>query len=149
MRYLPLLLLSGCFFTSHYDHGIEVAWYEVPNQDIGIEIVEDYAEIESGINLDLNSVTNVYWTTTLCWSEDAQAYKTAVIYRDICYNGLTFDVDEVYVAWRGSMGESAFAHELGHAYRIDLGWDPDGQHLDISWWEAMDAAAFELRLEGL
>jgi len=144
---LLFLFLHGCFSSERYTHGISVDFWETPNQDLGTRIVEDYCRLATGLYLDLT--TEIGWTTTLCLSEVSGDYKTAVIYRDVCYAGLTFNIDDIYVAWRGTLGESAFAHELGHIFKIKLGIDPDGQHLDTTFWNAMEAASFELQLEGL
>jgi hypothetical protein len=61
--------------------------------------------------------------------------KTAVVYSGTCFSGFFQPKNSVHVAWRGSINESAYAHELMHyaLYFAGLGADPD--HRISERWE--------------
>lgn len=90
----------------------------------------------------------VWWTETFCPGKE----KTAVIYQEQCYSGFTFSCDYIYVAWRGTIASSAYAHELGHCFRLYLGMSGDGLlsdggigHVDETWWQMMREANEKVR----
>src|SRR5580658_3629935 len=51
------------------------------------------------------SEPQVQWWTTPCPGTD----ETAVIFGDTCYSGLFYGGSSVEVAWRGSIGHSAYS----------------------------------------
>ena len=134
-RYLPkarvvsLLLLAGC--SSGPLYGIEVAHTnELPLQRDMITLVADAYQVD----LD----PPIYWTSSPCEG------KTAVIWRDTCYHGLTFPTadggcSEIFVAERAWVGDSALVHELAHCARMELYGDGDPTHSDTWWWAIAEA----------
>jgi len=104
-------------------------------------LIKSYGMTPTILNID----ARVSWSTTHC----PDTAKTAVIYNGDCYAGITFACDLVYVADRGCIGDSAFAHEMGHCFRFvqQVGGDPS--HWDESYWSAINGIDAELReLEG-
>ncbi len=146
-------LLSACWLGSDggpYD--IETVPGPKPFEAEAEGIVLSHVEQEYP---DLEGVEPVvFWTETLCPTSPGEE-KTAVVYQGQCYNGFTFDCDGIYVAWRGTIASSAYAHELGHCFRLYLGMTGDGVrpdgggHLDEVWWQMIRDANDKIReLEG-
>jgi len=75
----------------------------------------------------------VSWSFSACPSKPDDP-RTAVVDQDgMCYSGRTYLgwACPSEVAWRGSFGRSAFAHELMHyAQGLDGVHDPDHKRLD-------------------
>jgi len=136
MRYLLLLiLLTGCP-SSDVVYDIEVN----SNHPKAFQAeIEDLVEERFGHEVE----TNVFWTITPCPTSDN--FPTAVVYKNKCYHGLTFDCDHIYVADRGKVGNSAFVHELGHCIRLDTGLNGDAKHEDIAWWEVIKELKQEVK----
>lgn len=87
----------------------------------------------------------VRWWTTLCPGTEL----SAVIRGRRCYAGLYYRGDAVDVAWRGSFGTSAYAHELMH-YFLGLRFgDSDGAHAQDAAWAVVRGVDEDLQAQGL
>lgn len=73
----------------------------------------------------------IYWWKTNCPYSTKD--KTAVVYNNSCYSGLTFSGDYIEVAWRGSFYRSAFAHELMHALQLRRGYEDPDHEIKADW----------------
>lgn len=136
MKYLILLfVLTGCPSTG-FDPGIE---FETNHPKAFQTEIQEIVEDRFGHPVE----TNVFWTITPCPTSDEA--PTAVVYRDKCYHGFTFDCEHIYVADRGPVAKSAFIHELGHCVRLDMGLDGDAKHEDTDWWDTIEEIKQEVR----
>ena len=140
MRYLILFLalFAGC--PGDWQPDIEVDNNQLKPNQLKVEsIVED----TFGHKIE----PTVYWTTTLC--PGSESTRTAVVYKDQCYAGLTFSCSQIYVADRGKVSSGAFVHELGHCVRLDMGLDGDARHEDDEWWGTIEEIELKVREDGL
>lgn len=147
---LTILALSGCPSksndaptTSRSYITIDTAG-EKPHQREAEQYIRQQVEQRRGVDLN-NTTTKIYWTTTKCPDDDSGLTAVVDSRNNKCYHGLTFSCREIYVAWRGTIGRSAYAHELGHCYRLVLGMGGDGKHEDTSWWKMMQEINSEVR----
>jgi len=129
---IPLLLASACLG----DPGprVDRTYLDyLPGQLEYEEYVFD--RIAGFTGWELTPEVTVYWSIQPCpipeWSE-----YSAVVHKGECHHGITIDCDEIYVAHRGPVEDSALAHEAGHCARMQAGVDPDWNHkLDPKYWE--------------
>lgn len=82
------------------------------------------------------------------WREDdCGEPRKGARYAGVCYAGLYLRDDHALVAWRGSIHESSYAHELMHAFQWQRGIeDPD--HLRPEW-TLVNTANEQLAASGL
>lgn len=99
------------------------------------------AIVGSALNVNLPPAQ---WSMTLC-----PGYRrTAVIRLGTCYDGYT-TLSDMSVAWRGSIGASAYSHEAAHWMLLATGQDPDADHRDVGLWALARELAVRLQREGL
>jgi len=99
------------------------------------------AIVGSALNVNLPPAQ---WSMTLC-----PGYRrTAVIRLGTCYDGYT-TLSDMSVAWRGSIGASAYSHEAAHWMLLATGQDPDADHRDAGLWALARELAVRLQEEGL
>ena len=125
-----LVFLFSCDAT--YDRGIVVESNALQkNQVEAEELARNW--VSSNLSVALVGVhTNVYWVTTRC-TENAN--KTSVLWDGHCWEGYMFTCDEIYVAQREFLSESAFVHELIHCYQLAVLGDLDAEHVNTTWWD--------------
>lgn len=99
------------------------------------------AIVGSALNVNLPPAQ---WAMTLCPGYS----RTAVIRAGVCYDGLT-TLSDMSVAWRGSIGQSAYSHEAAHWMLLATGQDPDVDHRDAGLWALTRELAVRLQGEGL
>jgi len=150
---LTFLCVSACLeFPTPDEREIEVIdELALPHQQEAMFVLEDYARefaSENGFSFaNIGSTepylsAKVYWSDRRCPTDQTQA---AVVYRDTCYHGLTFNCWEIYVAATadGTVCHSALLHEFGHCLisRINgNGGDGDQAHRAAWLWELVDRA---------
>lgn len=149
MRYLPLLLLlTGCPLQESGTRlvpEIEIYTDEIlPGQDEAFVYARARVHEETDLFVD-DAETTVYWTNTLCPTAEPGDTRTAVVYRGNCYAGVTFTCGEIYVADRGTIGASAYIHELGHCFLLWNGRNGDADHSEIWLWELLTDIQNEVR----
>ena len=83
----------------------------------------------------------VAWWTTDCPGTSL----SAVILDHTCYSGLFYRTDGVDVAWRGSFGLSAYAHELMHYFLLQAEGTSDPEHLRVPMWELVNQTDTDLQ----
>jgi hypothetical protein len=99
------------------------------------------AIVGSALNVNLPPAQ---WSMTLC-----PGYRrTAVIRLGTCYDGYT-TLSDMSVAWRGSIGASAYSHEAAHWMLLATGQDIDADHRDVGLWALARELAVRLQEEGL
>jgi hypothetical protein len=76
----------------------------------------------------------VRWWTDLCPGTE----RTAVRIGSRCYAGLYYRDEGVDVAWRGSIGESAYSHELMHYFLDKSGAGSDPLHQRPGCWQLVE-----------
>lgn len=76
----------------------------------------------------------VRWWTDLCPGTE----RTAVLIGSRCYAGLYYREVGVDVAWRGSIGESAYSHELMHYFLDKSGAGSDPLHQRAACWQLVE-----------
>lgn len=141
--------LVGCFLALSLpscDEGMNAA------ESLGIQATDEPRPYQSEADAILRTELYATWglevfrerTWTVWWSDEAcpddPLGASAVVYNGRCFAGLTFWCQAVFVAWRGHISASAYAHELGHCLHIAAGWGGDGEHLDDEWWAAIQRA---------
>lgn len=87
----------------------------------------------------------VRWWTSVCPGTST----TAVVLGDRCYSGLFSARDRIDVAWRGTIGDSAYAHELMHYFMDQAGLGSDAAHVQVRYWQAANQATAHLQEEGM
>lgn len=87
----------------------------------------------------------VFWWTTPCPGTNV----SAVIRGPRCYSGLYEHEGAVDVAWRGSFGQSAYAHELMHYFLEQQFGDSDAAHQQEARWSLVQETDLELQAQGL
>lgn len=87
----------------------------------------------------------VRWWTTPC----PGTTRSAVVLGERCYAGLLMRPDAVDVAWRGTIGESAYSHELMHFFLQRHQNDSDPLHERTSAWEVVQQADTLMQSRGL
>lgn len=129
---IVILLLSSCSNCSYEEnYGIDYYTKYKEGQEIALELTFDYINAEYITNIDPK--VDLYWVNTTC-SYDNVDNRTAIVYEDKCYVGLTFSCNYIYLADRGQISYSALAHELLHCAHIEIYKDGDGEHSHTSWW---------------
>lgn len=127
-KLLPILLLVHCNYNTLDRLGLANGPQHADTEEALLLVHEHYTALypEAGpIN------PTVYWSSEICPGTD----QTAVIYQDVCYHGYLYTCADIYVAYHEVLSDSAFAHELGHCYRLTLFRDGDRDHLDGEWWQ--------------
>ena len=97
--------------------------------------------VGSALNVNLPPAD---WSMTLCPGYQ----RTAVIRFGTCYDGYT-TLSDMSVAWRGSIGASAYSHEAAHWMLLATGQDIDADHRDVALWSLARELAVRLQEEGL
>lgn len=130
-----VLALASCGYTHR---GIEidrdVVELEYQNKALFYfeSIVEDLFSVELP---DVWNDITVYYTTTPCPGTE----RAAVIYNDVCYSGIMFNCDEVFVAVGDDLRVcgTSLVHEFAHCLSLYLsnGTSYDGNHEGPIWAE--------------
>jgi hypothetical protein len=97
--------------------------------------------VGSALNVNLPPAD---WSMALCPGYQ----RTAVIRLGTCYDGYT-TLSDMSVAWRGSIGASAYSHEAAHWMLLATGQDIDADHRDVGLWALTRELAIRLQEEGL
>lgn len=114
-----------------------------PNQDSAFALVkQQFAGAFGGMNL---VQPEVRWWSNICPNSTA----TAVILNGTCYAGIGYRPKAIDVAWRGTIGTSAYSHELMHYYLQSLQGDSDPQHAQLPMWELVAATDTMLQNQGM
>lgn len=71
----------------------------------------------------------VYWSVGKCQGHDAIEYKGR------CFHGIMWNWNRIYVRAHPRIADSAFVHEMSHAYRQLLLGSGDAGHSDADWWK--------------
>lgn len=87
----------------------------------------------------------VLWSTKLCPGKT----ETAVVIGTTCYAGLGYRDGAIDVAWRGSFGKSAYAHELMHFFLKKAGRDSDPAHNQTALWDLVNATDLAMQERSL
>lgn len=76
----------------------------------------------------------VYFVNNVCPNKNIRV--PVIVHKGVCYGGLTFTWDRIYVAVSDSrrVGPTSFVHEMAHAWRKVLYNDYDGDHSETEWW---------------
>jgi len=138
-RVVPILLsmfIIGCGYDPH--HGIELAdVYKVYNQDKAMFLAEGRFEDQYGVISRAFDKAEVFWADTRCPYADT----IAVIVDGVCYDGIMWGCDSIYVAMSAKdlnhTCPTALMHEYGHCLRLDAHWDADADHSETGFWEFM------------
>ncbi len=72
---------------------------------------------------------------TIYWAKGKCRGTTNIAFRGSCFHGIMWRWDRIYVSVRYRIADSAFTHEMSHAYRILLKGDGNGKHDDHEWWD--------------
>src|SRR5262249_20662882 len=84
------------------------------------------------------------------WTEPRPGTDTsAVVIRALWYSGLYCRRAAVDVAWRGSIGASAYTHELMHYFLDRAGRGSDAGHGQTQYWELVERIDLQLQREGM
>lgn len=114
-----------------------------PLQNDAFAIVKErFAPLFPGLNL---SEPQVRWWRELCPGTN----QTAVLIGSKCFAGLNKDPGAIEVAWRGSVGKSAYAHELMHYFLKQAGRDSDPDHRQPEIWAVVNQTDTLLQERGL
>ena len=87
----------------------------------------------------------VRWWTEPCPGTDT----SAVVIGPLCYSGLYYRRAGVDVAWRGSIGASAYTHELMHYFLDAAGRGSDAGHGQTAYWDLVERIDLRLQHEGM
>lgn len=71
----------------------------------------------------------IYWATGKCMG------TTNIDWKGKCYRGIMWDWSHIYVSARYRISDSAFVHEMSHAYRMLFLGDGNATHDDHEWWD--------------
>jgi hypothetical protein len=88
---------------------------------------------------------DVRWWTGPCPGTDT----TAVVLGRRCYAGLYYRRGGIDVAWRGSVGASAYTHELMHYFLDEAGRGRDAAHTETALWALVERIDAELQNQGM
>lgn len=88
---------------------------------------------------------DVRWWTDPC----PGTARSAVVLGDRCFSGIYYRADGIDVAWRGSIGESAYSHELLHYFLDHSGQDSDPLHAREDLWPRINAIDTALQEQGM
>lgn len=137
-----LVFLVSCDYGPR--NNIEVAdIYKVYNQDKAMFLAEGRFEDKYRVISDAFDRAEVFWTDTWCPYEDT----IAVIVDGVCYRGIMWDCGSMYVALSvkdmNRTCPTALIHEFGHCLLMDAGWDADGLHKDLDFWNFMTEVRHE------
>jgi hypothetical protein len=105
-------------------------------------VKERFAPLFPGLNL---IEPQVHWWHELC----PGTTQTAVLIGSKCFAGLNKEPGAIEVAWRGSVGKSAYAHELMHYFLKQSGRDSDPDHLKAEIWAVVNQTDTLLQERGL
>ncbi|MDW8282645.1 MAG: hypothetical protein RMK29_13110 [Myxococcales bacterium] len=84
------------------------------------------------------------------WTEPCPGTQiSAVVLGPRCYAGLYYRPGGVDVAWRGSIGQSAYAHELMHYFLDQAGLGSDPGHARTAYWQLVERIDLQLQQQGL
>ncbi len=124
---LMLAVLMGVFGCAPWN-GIEVDEdiYKIHDQDKAMLLTEVRVNDHYGVSLphhdDIGA--DVKWTSTVC---PYHMDRYAVVLDNVCYNGIMWSCDQIYVALSNRDPErtcgSALLHEYGHCLLFTLGWE--------------------------
>src|SRR5579883_1459106 len=113
-RYIPTSILILSFFLACCGRTPSPPR---PGQAQAFALVrEQFAAVFPGAELH---EPEVYWWDVPCPGTDT----TAVVLAGTCFPGI-YRRPGADVAWRGSIGHSAYSHELMHAFLDETGQDP-------------------------
>lgn len=143
------LALSGCWWefgaltpkergiklrpcAEYEDCEYESDYYKVYNQDKAMFLFQTMVEDKFAESFgDLFQEVDVRWVSTRCPYSD----EPAVVYEDVCYHGIMWSCDELYVAVPDTERTcgSALLHEYAHCLSHQMTFSFDGQHLGPIW----------------
>jgi hypothetical protein len=117
----------------------------MPAQGTAFQVVR--AALEEALPLPGRPMVEpeVRWWTETCPGTDT----SAVVFGPRCYAGLYYRRAGVDVAWRGSIGTSAYTHELMHYFLDAAGLGSDAAHAQKAYWELVERIDLRLQEEGL
>ncbi len=132
-RIAILLAVLGCGPMTPEERGIPVRdEHKIYNQDKSMLFLEGLIEEAYGVSLDnVWQDTKVYWTDTECPYQDAKA----IVIDGVCYNGIMWSCQEMYVSHKdsGKTWDTALLHEFTHCLSGIVQGYMDHDHSSAIW----------------
>lgn len=116
---------------------------KMPEQEAAFRLVQ--AALGEALPGERLEEPDVRWWTEPCPGTDT----SAVVLGPRCYSGLYYRHGAVDVAWRGTIGQSAYTHELMHYFLDTSGRGSDAAHAQTELWRLVERIDTQLQDAGM